>query len=256
VSPDEDCEAAVRARTAADTDSEGLGLAGYGAAPPAVEFSAVAATRANAPLLGNDMCAFTHISDRAGRLIGPRADSEWLYSVPTGLPLLLDWATRRYSRAHARLHTGGVRGTAGLGLLSSGGVGSVRGKLPLMVTENGCDEPGSSQPGRPDSYYLNDGFRLAYYQNYTDALFDGVRRYGLNLSAYYAWSLVDNFEWAAGMSHKFGLHYLQPGTLDRLPKYSVKWLARVYADPSSHWPFCEAAGDASGVVAGAAGGNA
>jgi len=49
----------------------------------------------------------------------------------------------------------------------------------------------------------------------------------VNLKGYFAWSLFDNFEWALGYSKKFGLHYIQSETLQRIPKSSEKWYIQV-----------------------------
>ena len=31
---------------------------------------------------------------------------------------------------------------------------------------------------------------------------------GVKLNGYFAWTLIDNFEWAAGFTERFGLHYV------------------------------------------------
>ena len=49
---------------------------------------------------------------------------------------------------------------------------------------------------------------------------------GVPLRGYFAWSLLDNFEWAEGYSKRFGLVYVDYATQRRIPKDS----ARRYAE--------------------------
>lgn len=44
---------------------------------------------------------------------------------------------------------------------------------------------------------LEDDNRVAYYRKYLDALLDAIEN-GSNIKAYFAWSLMDNFEWLRG----------------------------------------------------------
>jgi beta-glucosidase/6-phospho-beta-glucosidase/beta-galactosidase len=48
---------------------------------------------------------------------------------------------------------------------------------------------------------------------------------GADVRAYFAWSLLDNFEWAEGYSKRFGLIYVDYETLARHPKDSARWFA-------------------------------
>ncbi|KAH8079171.1 beta-glucosidase [Aureococcus anophagefferens] len=74
----------------------------------------------------------------------------------------------------------------------------------------------------------DDGFRLAYLRDHLDAAAEASAA-GVDVVAYYAWSLLDNYEWADGYSKRFGLVYVDYGTLDRTPKRSARWFARVLA---------------------------
>ena len=43
---------------------------------------------------------------------------------------------------------------------------------------------------------------------------------GLSVKGYFAWSLLDNYEWAFGYSKRFGLVYVDFDSFKRIPKKS------------------------------------
>ncbi len=95
------------------------------------------------------------------------------------------------------------------------------GDLPLYVTENGAafaDEP-------PVDGRLDDPRRVEYYRGHLAAALEALRR-GVNLRGYFAWSLLDNYEWSHGYSKRFGIVHVDFATQRRTPKAS----ARFYAD--------------------------
>ena len=63
-------------------------------------------------------------------------------------------------------------------------------------------------------------------QSYLEQYLAGASRavaQGVPLRGYFAWSLLDNFEWAWGYWKRFGLVFVDYATLDRVPKGSFYW---------------------------------
>jgi beta-glucosidase len=91
----------------------------------------------------------------------------------------------------------------------------------IYLTENGStydDVPG------PDGS-VNDGQRRSYLARHLAAAREALRR-GVPLKGYFAWSLLDNFEWAEGYERRFGLAYVDYRTQRRTLKASGHWYAR------------------------------
>jgi len=66
--------------------------------------------------------------------------------------------------------------------------------------------------------------RRDYLVRHLEASLDAVRR-GVPLMGYFAWSLLDNFEWAEGYVRRFGLTYVDYATQRRTLKSSGHWFA-------------------------------
>ena len=50
---------------------------------------------------------------------------------------------------------------------------------------------------------------------------------GLPIQAYFAWSLLDNFEWSDGYSKRFGIVFVDYKTQQRIPKLSADFYNQV-----------------------------
>jgi beta-glucosidase len=92
--------------------------------------------------------------------------------------------------------------------------------LPKHVTENGM---ASSDDVRAANGSLDDTDRIDYLRRHI-AVVDAARADGVDVRTYTAWSLLDNFEWARGLSQTFGLVEVDRRTQDRRPKASYAWL--------------------------------
>jgi len=91
---------------------------------------------------------------------------------------------------------------------------------PIIITENGA-----AYPDGPDSTgEVHDDKRVAYMTSHLQALGAAIEE-GAPVSHYFAWSLMDNFEWAEGYDKRFGIIHVDFDTLVRTPKQS----ARIYA---------------------------
>ena len=98
------------------------------------------------------------------------------------------------------------------------------GRRPIEITENGASY--NTRPG-PD-HHIHDAKRIAYLRSHLDEVHRAIAA-GVPIRGYHCWSLIDNFEWAAGYSQRFGLAFVDFPRLDRQPKDSFLWYRDVIA---------------------------
>ncbi|BDR52291.1 beta-glucosidase [Bombiscardovia nodaiensis] len=96
--------------------------------------------------------------------------------------------------------------------------------LPLMVTENGSawQDEVSADPEAPSftgGKIVHDPKRVAYLDAHVRAVADAIEA-GAQVTGYFAWSLLDNFEWALGYSKRFGIIRVDYQTQERIWKDS------------------------------------
>jgi beta-glucosidase len=123
---------------------------------------------------------------------------------PDALTRALQWVQERYGAAGAQAARGGQF-------------------LPLYITENGA---AFYDPPKPLNGVVNDPLRVHYLREHLRAAHQALRR-GVNLRGYFAWSLLDNFEWSLGYSKRFGLFHVDYETQRRTPKASAHFYAEV-----------------------------
>ncbi|MEV4483434.1 GH1 family beta-glucosidase [Micromonospora coxensis] len=89
---------------------------------------------------------------------------------------------------------------------------------PIQVTESGCaydDAPDAT--GR-----VHDPERIAYLDGHLRAVHQAIDA-GVDVTGYFVWSLLDNWEWAEGFTKRFGLVHVDFATQARTPKSSYAW---------------------------------
>ena len=93
------------------------------------------------------------------------------------------------------------------------------GNPPLYVTENGAAffDPPTADEGR-----VRDPLRVAYLRDHLRAVHDAIAA-GVDVRGYFAWSLLDNFEWSLGYSKRFGIVHVDYETQRRTLKDSALW---------------------------------
>jgi beta-glucosidase len=97
-------------------------------------------------------------------------------------------------------------------------VGRLQPDLPLMIMENGA-----AYPDRLDEDgVIDDALRVEYIRDHIAAIHD-ARESGVDVVAYFVWSLMDNFEWARGYSKMFGIIHVDRATMARTIKASGHW---------------------------------
>ena len=95
--------------------------------------------------------------------------------------------------------------------------------LPIYITENGCScNDIISLDGN-----CHDPERVDFMHRYLLALRKSAQK--VPLKGYFAWSLMDNFEWAEGYKERFGMIYVDYATQKRTIKDSGYWYRDVIA---------------------------
>nr|AAF34650.1 prunasin hydrolase isoform PHA precursor [Prunus serotina] len=124
--------------------------------------------------------------------IGPRGASDWLYVYPEGIYKLLLHTKETYNN-------------------------------PLIyITENGIDEFNNPKLSLEEA--LNDTMRIDYYYHHLCYLQAAIKD-GVRVKGYFAWSVLDNFEWNSGYTVRFGINYVDyDNGLKRRSKFSAHWL--------------------------------
>jgi len=95
----------------------------------------------------------------------------------------------------------------------------------IYITENGC----SYSDGPNADKKIDDQRRIDYHRSHLEELKLAIRD-GVNCKGYFAWSLMDNFEWAQGYSQRFGLIWVDFDSLERIPKESYFWYKNYIAE--------------------------
>ena len=75
---------------------------------------------------------------------------------------------------------------------------------------------------------INDTNRIHYFQQYLAALLK-AKNSGVNIAGYFAWTLMDNFEWSEGYHARFGLVHVDFKTQLRTVKQSGHWFRQFLA---------------------------
>eukprot|EP00934_Nitzschia_sp_Nitz4_P006309 Nitzschia sp. Nitz4//scaffold179_size51476//9505//11145//NITZ4_006921-RA/size51476-processed-gene-0.40-mRNA-1//1//CDS//3329539201//6299//frame0 len=95
--------------------------------------------------------------------------------------------------------------------------------VPIVMTENGTAE---KEPNV--TVAVHDEGRRSFMEGYLKACGEAVQL-GVPLQGYFAWSLMDNFEWEYGYTKKFGLCHVDFETMKRTPKKSALWYKETIA---------------------------
>jgi len=132
-----------------------------------------------------------------GTQLGTQSEVGWLQGYPDGFRALLNYVWKRY-------------------------------RMPIYVTENGF--PVKNESSLPVREALLDHDRIEFFHSTMDALLSAVIEDGVDIRAYFAWSFLDNFEWADGYATRFGVTYVDYETQARYPKESAKFLLKWFEE--------------------------
>ena len=96
-------------------------------------------------------------------------------------------------------------------------------ELPLYVTENGSAYDDVLEDGR-----VHDSERAMFLREHIAATYDAIEE-GVDVRGYFAWSLLDNYEWSWGYDKRFGIVRVDYETQERIVKDSGHEYAGIIA---------------------------
>ncbi|XP_018564647.1 myrosinase 1 isoform X2 [Anoplophora glabripennis] len=122
----------------------------------------------------------------------PSGSADWFAVVPWGMRRLLVWLKKTY------------------------------GDVEIIITENGLSD---------NTGIMEDDHRVSYYQGYLSACLDAIYEDEVNLSAYTAWSIIDDWEWTLGYTSFLGMYYVNftDPERTRIPRKSASWFTNMVA---------------------------
>ncbi|XP_043690847.1 beta-glucosidase 12-like [Telopea speciosissima] len=131
---------------------------------------------------------------RHGVPIGQKTGSAWLYMYPRGIWELLLLTKKRYNNP------------------------------TIYITENGVSEVNNDTLTLEEA--LKDNMRIEYHRRHLIFIRKAIKE-GVDVRGYFAWSLLDNFEWGDGYTVRFGINYVDyKNGLKRYPKHSAIWFKK------------------------------
>ncbi len=181
------------------------------------------------PVREGDMETIAAPVDFVGVNYYSRERASWNPFVPLVKADITGKELREVSESDGRTAMGWEVYHEGLGEI----LGSLRtkyGNPPVFVTEFGSawsDKPEDAAGGP----VVRDRRRISYLRGQLTEMLKAMRE-GSDLRGCFVWSFLDNFEWAEGLSKRFGLVYVDPVTQDRVVKDSARWYGKVIKERS------------------------
>jgi beta-glucosidase len=141
--------------------------------------------------------------------------SHWIVKGENGYPKWVDKDLPKTDRGWA-IYPDGMRDM----LLK---VTKEYGRIPIYIMENGASYPDKVTADAK----VHDTERVNYFRGYIKSLHEAIDL-GVDVRGYFAWSLMDNFEWEEGYNSRFGIVYVDFDTQQRIIKDSGRFLSEIF----------------------------
>nr|BAO04178.1 acyl-glucose-dependent anthocyanin glucosyltransferase [Delphinium grandiflorum] len=138
-------------------------------------------------------CRCSVSEDKNGGPLGPKPNSWWPLLHPRGILDILRYTKEKYNNP------------------------------TVYITENGI--AGYRNSSQSLEEVLADPLRIDYHRSHLSFVLRAIDE-GIDLKGYFAWSLLDAFEWFQGYNTPYGLNYVDLKTMKRYPKQSSIWFKK------------------------------